>query len=166
MGTMHLSEEIGYPDGPDAVARLLHDEDFVTEVWASGGATRIEVKAGGQPAGEFEVETERDFPTDGFPDFARPFVGTGITIVQCDRWQAPEADGTRRGTMTVSMGKLPVRVTGTSVLSPGEGGCVQTVEAEITASVPFLGRKIEQAAAPMLVKALRHQAKVAARRLS
>lgn len=166
---MHLDEELDYPAGPDRVAALLADPSFVEEVCTTSGATDAEVAVTGGPAEGFRVATRRAFPTATLPDFARHLVGDTITVGQTDTWEAPGADGVRHGVTAVELGRLPVRISATATLAADAadpGRTVQSVAVDIVASVPFIGAKVERAAAPVVTDALRHQARVAAERLA
>ena len=48
----------------------------------------------------------------------------------------------------------PIALKGTLMLAPGQGGTVETLEAELKAKVPLIGGKIEKAAAPPIEEAI------------
>ena len=65
-----------------------------------------------------------------------------------DRWEAPQGDGARVGTITVTIDGAPIKFTGSLHLEPTATGARATIAGDLKAGIPFLGGKIEQAAAP------------------
>lgn len=163
---MHLDALLGYTAGPDAVAALLADRTFVEEVCAASSARAWEVDVSGSADGPFTVTTERTLPTDGIPEAFRRFIGETLRVRQVDRWEAPAADGTRSGTIHLEVVGSPVSATAATSLRAGGSGTEQPVSGELKASVPLIGGRVERAAEPALVAALRDQERLAARHLA
>ncbi len=79
-----------------------------------------------------------------------------IELDEVITWGAAAPDGSRSGEIRVSVTSVPVSMKGTIQLVPGAGGTStrQIVDAELKASVPLVGRKIEEAAAPAVIAGL------------
>ncbi len=100
-------------------------------------------------------------PTDDFPDVAKKFVGDTVVIKQVDSWHAAGADGSRTGDVRLKIAGAPVELTGT--MTPGRrrrAAPGRSSLGDLKASVPLLGGKLEKAAAPAIVMALRKEGEV------
>ena len=146
---MQLSAQIDYPASPDAVYAMLTDRVFLEQVCAATGAlsSTVEVVEAG---GGATVTTRRELPTDEVPDFVKRFVGATLSVLRVDRWDAAAPDGARTGTITVEIAGAPVRLTGTLSMRGSAGRTTQDVVADLKASVPLVGGKIEKAAEPAI----------------
>lgn len=157
---MKLQEEIRYDAPPADVAAMLADPAFVEDKCRRTGAIEQTVEVDGDAGGAFTVTTVRTMPTDDFPDVARKFVGETVVIKQVDSWHAAGADGSRTGDVRLKIAGAPVELLGTMTLTPAGGGTVQELLGDLKASVPLLGGKLEKAAAPAVVMALRKEGEV------
>ena len=99
-------------------------------------------------------------PTDDVPDYARSFIGKTLDVVRVDRWEPPAADGSRDGTVTVEIKGAPIRLNGMLTLRPDDAGCEEVIAGELKASIPLLGGKMERAAEPALMSAIRKEEEV------
>ena len=70
-------------------------------------------------------------------------VGDSIRIAETHVW-GPDADGAREGTFEATFGTVPVTVRGRLRLVADGAGAIATLEGQIKATVPLVGRKIEQ----------------------
>ncbi len=109
-------------------------------------ANHFSVDVMGGPTGE-KVRTERHLPSETLPDVAKSFVGEHLTIIEVQTWSMPAADGSRESVVDMHVKGAPLTLKGTLRLEPSKGGTVQVLDAELKAHVPFIGGKIEQAAA-------------------
>jgi hypothetical protein len=100
------------------------------------------------------VRTTRLLPSDGLPSVARSMVGDTLTIEEVHDWGPAGADGSRTGTFDMQVRGAPVTMTGTLGLAASGAGTLQAIDGELVAKVPFLGGKIEDAAAPALEEAI------------
>lgn len=158
---MRVDTEIRYEADPEAVATMLADPAFVSRKCESMGALDHSVSIEGDVAAGFSATSSRTMATDTFPDVARRFVGETVVIRQVDAWEPAAADGSRDGTLTVEIAGAPIRVTGRMRLAPVDGGTVQTVDADLKASVPLLGGKLEKAAHPAITAGIRKEHRTA-----
>ncbi len=101
-----------------------------------------------------QVRSTRLLSADGLPSIARSVIGDTLAIEEVHDWGPPAADGSRSGTFTMQVRGAPVTMTGTLGLAASGSGAVQSVDGELVAKVPFLGGKIEDAAAPALEEAI------------
>lgn len=152
---MRIRNELAYPATPIAVARMIHDREFVLGRCEAMQSLDIEVTVTGEVEGAFTVTTSRVQATDQVPEALRRFAGRGVTIRQTDTWQAPTSAGARIGSVAVEIAGLPISFDGTMALEPTPDGCIQSVEGNLTASIPLIGGRVEQAAAPAIEGAMR-----------
>ena len=155
---MRISETISYVAAPDAVFAMVTDPRFQERKCVEAGALRHDaaVTAAGDGA---RVVTRRDLPTDGLPDFAKSVVGTTLSITETYEWSGPDGDAGRTGTLTVEVAGAPVAMRSDVRLLPSGGGTTITIEGDLKASIPLFGGKVEKAAAPAVVDAIRSEQK-------
>lgn len=150
---MQFESTIEYPADVETVAAMLADEEFVRRKIEASGAldSSQEVLREGQA---FTVTTRRKLPTDQVPASFRSLVGQSLDVRLVEAWEAPHADGSRAGTLSLDIVGAPVSVRGRMSLRPAGSATVQTFAGDITASVPLFGRPIERAAAGAVDKVL------------
>ncbi len=152
---MKLSAEITYPEaGPDAAFAMLTDKAFQERKCAATGALSCEVTIETAADGSVVVLTDRTLPTDPIPEFVRRFVGETVRVTERTVWQPPAADGARAGTLEMEVIGSPVRMTGALRLAAAGAGTAENLDADLKASVPLIGGKVEKAAAPAVQKAI------------
>jgi hypothetical protein len=151
---MKISAIIDYAATPQEVFVMLADEEFQSAKCIATGARShtVSIKAQGERT---IIVTTRDLPSDDFPPFVKSFVGDTLALKETQDWGPPGADGARTGKLTVDIAGAPIDLDGTLSLAPGGQGSVETVDGELKARVPILGRKIEEAAAPAVQSAIR-----------
>jgi Protein of unknown function (DUF2505) len=154
-----VNARLRYPASCEHVFAMLVDRSFQERVCAATKALRYEVQIE-QDAGSAVITTRRELPTDTVPDFARGFVGRTLDVVRVDRWEPPAADGSRDGTVTVEIKGAPIRLNGMLALRPDDAGSEEVIAGELKASVPLLGGKLERAAEPALMSAIRKEEEV------
>ena len=100
------------------------------------------------------MRTERHLPSETLPDVAKSFVGEHLTIIEVHTWAMPAPDGSRESLVDLHVKGAPLTLKGTLRLEPSKGGTVQVLDAELKAHVPFIGGKIEKAAAEPIQTAI------------
>jgi hypothetical protein len=156
---MLISESFDYPADVDTVFVMMTDEDFhARKCEATHAITHSESVT--LTSTEATVVTVRELPTDGFPDFARSFVGQSIHVTETIIYGPALEDGTRVGDLQITMGTAPIGLTGTVTVAAIEGGTRVTVEGDLKARVPFIGGKVEEAAAPSVLSGIRKERQV------
>lgn len=160
---MKLSETMTLPLSPADAARMYADPAYADLRRSALGASDAASSVVGDPAGPFTTTTVLTMPTDRVPEMVRRLVGQSVEVREVQAWQAPEPDGSRRGTIRFDVVGAPASMDGTTTLVPaGEGASHVSIDGELVAKVPLLGRKIEQAALPYISEVLRLEERSAA----
>lgn len=146
---MNVHRETTYAADPEAVFAMLVDEAFLRRRAEASHALSHDVDVTHSASGT--TSTVRQSLPAEVPDFLRKFVGTTVELTETITWAPPSADRSRTGTLVVEVANAPVTLKGTITLSLGGGGTQQVVDAELKASVPLVGRKIEEAAQPAVI---------------
>ncbi|MDR1825671.1 MAG: DUF2505 domain-containing protein [Bifidobacteriaceae bacterium] len=151
---MRLSAQYDFPAGAERVAGLLASKDFVLAAAKRTHALSSEAAVSTTPDGAFTVTLRRTLPVDGLPAAARQFLPGGLEIRQAVAWEPPGPDGAREASVAGDIAGAPVHLIGTARLAPTKAGCRLDFDGEVKAAVPLLGRSIEEAAVPAIVKVL------------
>ena len=146
--TTRLTHALTYDAPLAAVAAMLADPAFRTEVCRQTGAVRHDVTIEGAGAG-MHVPIDQAQPADGVPQVARRFVGDEINYVQVERWSAPD-----RADITVNTPGKPGEIAGTVALAESGGTTTETVTMDVKVGIPLVGGKIEALVVDMLKAAL------------
>ena len=162
---MNIECEISYAADPVAVSAMTFDREFQSRKCRATGALDFTVDVVAS-ATETVVRTTRDLPTNDFPDFVRSMVGDRLKVSEVDTWGSAGADGSRTGTVVVTVASTPIRFDGTLTLSPAARGATARLRGELKAGVPLFGGKIEQAAAPAVTAAMSAEERTAAQWLA
>jgi hypothetical protein len=162
---VNVTAQIRYAADPATTFAMLLDRGFQEQVCRATGATGFEVDVEQLDDGG-TVRTDRQLPTDQFPDFVKTFVGDIVHVVRVDTWGAAEADGSRAGTIVVEIKGAPVRLEGTLRLRPEGAATVEDVQGDLKASVPLIGGRIEKAVEPPIRSAVAKEEQVGARWLA
>jgi len=138
---MDITGHLVYDHPPVDVFAMFIDPDYVRARAEATGGDDVEtaVIVNGDTT---EITNGRTVDAD-VPSFAQSLVGESVRIDETHVW-GPDADGAREGTFEVTFGKVPVVVRGRLRLVHDGAGSVATLEGQIKASVPLVGRKIEQ----------------------
>jgi len=153
---MKISETITYAASPETVYAMVTDPAFQERKCLDAGAQQHEAAV--SPAGGgARVVTKRDLPANGLPDFAKSVVGPTLSVTETYEWGAPAADASRSGTLTVEVAGAPVALRSTIRMAASGGGTQITIQGDLKASIPLFGAKIEKAAAPAVIGAIRSE---------
>ena len=148
---MEFTGHLEYGRPPSDVFAMLADEDYVRARAESTGGADVEVSV--REIGDtVEITNARSVPAD-VPAYAQGMVGDTIRITERHIW-GPDAGGRREGTFEATFGGVPVAVRGRLHLAPDGAGSVATLEGQILASVPLVGRKVEQLVHDQIAAAL------------
>jgi hypothetical protein len=150
---MKIAKSLEYAAAPDAVFAVLSDPAFQEAKCVATHAIRH--SAGVRSQGDRTIiTTERVLPSDGLPDFAKKLVGETLTVKETQDWGPAGADGSRQGTVTMTVSGAPLALSGTLSLAPRGAGSLELLDSELKASVPLIAGKIEKAAAPPIEAAI------------
>jgi hypothetical protein len=100
------------------------------------------------------------------PESAARFTGPQLTVVEEVVWGEASGDGSRSGTMTMTVLGQPVSLKGALTLRPGGRGTTVDLNGELKVAIPLLGRKLEQSSAPAVLAGFRTQQRVGDRWLT
>ena len=151
---MKISAIIDHAATPDEVIAMLADEEFQNRKCIATGALRHTVSISSQDDRTIIVTT-RDLPSDNFPSFVRSMVGDTLAVTETQDWGPAGEDRSRQGTLSVHITGAPLDLHGTMSLVAEGPGTVEIIEGELKARIPFLGNKVEEAAAPAIQSAIR-----------
>ena len=148
---MDLRVSLSFPAPPDQVAAMLTDPAFQEKLCSRSGRGSANVRRHEERT---HVRTTRTVSTASFPDFVRHLVGDVLEIEQRTVWRPADARGYRRGEVTVRIDGKPLRLSAVATMEPDGDSTVVTYDGKLTASVPFIGGRIEKAAGPVIRSAL------------
>lgn len=148
---MDFTGTLVYERPPADVFAMFVDPDYVRARAEATGGTDVESDV--REVGDtIELRSARSVPPD-VPAYAQSMVGESIRVTETLTW-GPEADGQREGTFEATFGTVPVVARGRLRLAPDGAGAVATLEGQIKASVPLVGRKVEQLVHDQIAAAL------------
>ena len=155
---MDISTDLDFAAAPAAVFAMMTNQQYQEQVCVASEAVSYEVSVAGPT-----THTSRTLPA---PDSAARFTGPQLTVVEDIAWNEAESDGTRPGSLTMTVRGQPVTLRGQLRLAPGGRGTTVTLTGELKVAIPLLGRKLEQAAAPAVLAGFHTQQRVGDRWLS
>lgn len=147
----------------DVFAIIATQEHQEAKVATQTGRSSATVRDPGD--GRVSVRTERELPTRGMPTTVSSLVGDTLMVTEEQVWRPARPDGTRTADLTIDVAGAPVQMRGTVTLSPAGEGSQLVVAADLTCSVPFVGKKIEAAAKPTIEDSFDHEARLLSERL-
>ncbi|GAA2830277.1 DUF2505 domain-containing protein [Kribbella solani] len=163
---MDLSLATSYDASPEEVFAMITDITFQEQVFERLRAESYDIEvgdAGDDLAVRFHWQTR---PAE-VPVVARRFVGPTIELAQNKVWHRAEVNGARQADVDAEVTGVPVKVTGTTRIVPEGRGTTQAFELQVTAaSVPVVGRGLEQVVADAVRIRLENKFEVAWRWLS
>lgn len=161
---MRITATLEFHASPEEVFAVTTESDFQEEVCeaTSLGDYTVEITERGERT---IVSTQRHLPSDDLPGFARSFVGDHFVIQESQDWGPASPDGTRVANLRLHVAGTPLTLTGTITLRPGGPGTLEELDADLRASIPLLGARIEQAAAGPIRAAIGIEGDLLAQRL-
>ncbi len=154
-----------FPVAPETLFALLANEDFILAKCAATGSLSATASVSPGPDGSMTLVSTRVLPAD-LPGPARSLVGDTITATETQMWTPPGPDGSRSAQVNVEFSG-PMKFEGRLALTPNPGSDETTITTtgKFTASVPFIGGKIEKVAAEQTARYLNAEEQVARERL-
>jgi hypothetical protein len=138
---MDINGHLVYDHPPADVFAMFVDADYVRARAEATGGSDVEAEVT-EHGDTIEITNSRTVPAD-VPSFARSMVGDTVRITETHVW-GPDAEGSREGPFDARFGNGPISVRGRLRLVADGAGSVATLEGQIKAAVPLVGRKIEQ----------------------
>jgi hypothetical protein len=158
MSAMDLSSHLDFAAQPAAVYAMMTDQKYLDEVCVASGSLSHNVSVDGS--------TTRTSRTLHAPDSAARFTGPQLTVNEEVVWGGPSSDGSRSGTVTMTVLGQPVKFRGKIQLSAGGRGSVVDISGELKVAIPVLGKKLEESAAPAVTEGYKKQQEVGDRWLA
>jgi Protein of unknown function (DUF2505) len=155
---MDVSSHLDFAAPPAEVYTMMTDQRYLEEVCVASDSISYHVSAAGST-----TQTSRTLPA---PESAARFTGPQLTVNDEVIWGDLSSDGSRSGTVTMTVLGQPVTFKGGIRLSPGGRGSVVDVRGDLKVAVPLLGRKLEESAAPAVMAGYRTQQEVGDRWLA
>ncbi|HVD54037.1 MAG TPA: DUF2505 domain-containing protein [Propionibacteriaceae bacterium] len=155
---MDISSHLDFAAPPAEVYAMMTDQRYLEEVCEASDSISYNVTTAGST-----TQTSRTMPA---PESAARFTGPRLTVNDEIVWGELAPDGSRSGTVTMTVLGQPVTFKGGIRLSPGGRGSVVDVRGDLKVAIPLLGRKLEEAAAPAVMAAYRTQQEVGDRWLA
>jgi hypothetical protein len=155
---MDISSHLDFAAPPAEVYAMMTDQRYLEEVCVASDSISYHVSAAGST-----TQTSRTLPA---PESAARFTGPQLTVNDEIVWGDLSSDGSRSGTVTMTVLGQPVTFKGGIRLSPGGRGSVVDVRGDLKVAIPLLGRKLEEAAAPAVMAGYRTQQEVGDRWLA
>jgi hypothetical protein len=155
---MDISSHLDFAAPPAEVYAMMTDQRYLEEVCVASDSISYHASAAGST-----TQTSRTLPA---PESAARFTGPQLTVNDEIVWGDPSSDGSRSGTVTMTVLGQPVTFKGGIRLSPGGRGSVVDVRGDLKVAIPLLGRKLEEAAAPAVMAGYRTQHEVGDRWLA
>jgi hypothetical protein len=153
------------PADPAAAYALLVDPDYVREVGEATGGQEVTVTVTPTDDGGAVVASHRVLPAE-LPSYAKAVVGDSLRLTETRTFGPAAEDGSRNGTADVRFEGAPVTILGTLRLAGTGDGSELALDAKVTASIPFIGGKIERFAAEQIERFMAKEESVAGHRLN
>lgn len=166
---MEITTSLDLPATPDQAYAVLTDETFHDAKCAETSTGSYTVTITPQPGQRDQgavVRTSRELPTDDLPDVVKGFVGSTLTVIEVITWGAAAADGSRAGAVELTIEGAPLSMRGTVTLTSTATGSREDFRGDLKAKVPFIGGKVEQAAAGPIRAAIDIETRMLAERLA
>ncbi len=142
-----------FPADTETVFEMMCDPDYVSAKAEAMFAISYEVDVEREGDGSAVIKLTRELPA-AVPDAVKRIVGETITVHQTDGWSAAKADGSREATLEATIERAPSTVRGRMRLAALPDGATELrVRATIKGNLPFVGKKIEEAAGGLIGKA-------------
>lgn len=158
---MKIERSWTYPAAIADVYAMITDEAFQQRKAAATSTDGGTVALAETADGGHLITVARVLPTDAFPENIRAMVGASITVVETQTWGPAGDDGTRSADLAVDVKGTPASMKGTVTLAPQSNAeTLLSVDGDLKGGIPFIGGKIEQAAAPSFLQALKEEERV------
>ncbi|TDW21875.1 DUF2505 domain-containing protein [Kribbella kalugense] len=143
---MRLSLATSYDASPEEVFAMITDITFQEQVFERLQVPSYDVMVGGD-GDDLAVQFHWQTRASDVPVVARRFVGHTLELAQYKVWHRADVNGAREADVDGEVTGVPVKVTGTTRIVPAGRRTTQAFELHITASVPVVGKGLEQVVA-------------------
>lgn len=146
MDGMQISSRLDFEADPKTVYEMMTDKGWLTELVSRTGATSHTIDVAGPT-----TRIDMALPA---PSEVSKFVGSALNLQQVIEWGPAAADGSREGTLAITVPGLPVTMDGRAEMRPGGRGTVVDYSGDFQVRIPLMGKKIEQQASPYVKQAI------------
>lgn len=154
-----ISGELKFAADPTTVYAMVSDQAYVQEKNERTGGQNVEAAVTDNGSEGCTIVVSRDLPAE-IPSFAKKFVGEKISTTQTDNWGPASSEGNYSAKFHVDFGQAPMVIDGIMSITADGDGAVLRVDAEVKASVPFVGGKLEGVAAEQFDRAVRKEQEI------
>lgn len=152
-----------FPTDPQTLFSVLANQDFILAKCAATGSLSASATITPGTDGSMVLVSTRVLPAD-LPGPAKSLVGDTITVTETQSWTPPAADGSRTAHLIVEFSG-PMKFEGKLAMTPQGAETHIMTTGKFTASVPFIGGKIEKVAAEQTTRYLNAEERVARERI-
>lgn len=143
---MELSLVTSYDASPEEVFAMITDVTFQEQVFERLRAQSYDVEVGDSGDDRALRVHWQTQPVD-VPVVVRRLVGQSLVVAQNKIWHRPDVDGAREAEVDGEATGVPVRLAGRTRIVPEGHGTTQVFDLHVIASVPVVGRGLEQVVA-------------------
>ena len=143
---MDLTLVTSYDASPEEVFAMITDVTFQEQVFERMWSRSYDVEVG-DSGGDRAVRVHWQTQPVDVPVVARRLVGHSLVLAQNKLWHRPDVDGAREAEVDGEVAGAPVRLTGRTRIVPEGRGTTQAFELHVTASLPVVGKGLEQVVA-------------------
>jgi hypothetical protein len=143
---MRFRLDTSYDASPEEVFAMITDITFQGQVFERLRVHSYDVVVG-DAGDDLRVRFHWQTQASDVPVVARRFVGNTLELAQVKVWHRPDANGAREADVDGEVTGVPVKVSGTTHIVPDGRGTTQAFDLQVTASVPMVGKGIEQVVA-------------------
>ncbi|WP_406047110.1 DUF2505 domain-containing protein [Kribbella sp. NBC_00889] len=140
---MDLTLVTSYDASPEEVFAMITDVTFQEQVFERLRARSYDVEVG-DSGGDRAVRVHWQTQPVDVPVVARRLIGQSLVLAQNKIWHRPDVDGAREAEVDGEVAGAPVRLTGRTRITPEGRGTTQAFELHVTASLPVVGKGLEQ----------------------
>lgn len=137
-----MDEVQHYDAAPDEVFAMLSDAAFIERKCLASGCIEAGAEVTAEDDGSVTLVSRRVLPAK-LPSFAKRFVGETVTLIETQRWSAPDETSRSAADFVVDFGNNPITFHGAIELVPDGSGTHVEYTGRIRCTVPLIGGKIE-----------------------
>lgn len=154
----HIEHSWTLPADPATVFAMLTDENYQRATGDATGAQEVSLTVDATGPGAV-IHSVRKMSTADLPSAVQSFVGNELDIDVEQRWGPAAEDGSRAGTMRITVPGKPLDFTGNCSLHPVAEGSMVRITGDVDCSVPFVGGRVEKMVAPGMLEGFKIEEK-------
>lgn len=147
----------------DEVVRYFGEEDLLKAKYERLGGKKVRIDVLEETDDGFKTETRREVDSN-VPAFLASILGTTNHLTQVEQWHWLE-DDSLSCELKVELTGVPISIQGTLHFVETAAGCDNHVAIQVSASLPLLGKKLEQFVAADIEKSIEAEYQVIAKAL-